>query len=900
MSLFATLRCWWRAIINRSHIDYDVKEEFQFYIDSYAEDLIRQGMEPDEAQRQARITLGRAEMQNEKYRDAIGLRAFDELGADIRYGLRSLFKNPGYATVAVLSLALGIGATTAMFSMIYAVLIHPFPYADSDRIMNPVLIDEQNPQQYRWFAMYKPQFELFSHARSIESLLGFRNVNMEITGNELPEDVAAIYLTENADTFFGVRALLGRGIQPSDAQSSGQPIVVLNYKFWQRHFNGDPAVIGGTLQLDHASYTIVGVMPRSFAFSDMMGVGDVYLPRSLLHDTVNPPIRWPYTPWIKLKPNVSRVQADAELLPLVKQFAKENPHPYPKQFHLQLQPIIGPFEENSGHTLHLLLAAVLLLLAIGCANCSILLLARGEARQHELAVRSAIGASRWRIIRQLLVESLVVAFSGAVLGVVASYWLAQLPLKLSPDSFPAESVIRINLPVLAFSVGLALCSGILFGLVPALKLSRPDPARTMQASLRRISGSSNRRRWNLLIAGQIALTLLLLATAGSAIGGFLRLMKTPLGYDPNNVMQAGIVLHWNNPRDWESIKSREDRAAFIDRVRQKISAVPGVTSVAISTGSSIPPYSGFEQPIEFSGKGTSEECKARVHVVGPEFFATLKIPLLRGRIWDQTENQRGDFIAIVNESFVNHYWPQEDPIGKKLRIPSFKSGGPLEVSSPHSDDSRQVIGVIGDLRNDGLDRPVAPAIYLPYTSYMPPFAQFVIRTQGEPLAYLHAVREAVRSVASDQQISNGAYDLSEAIERDAQWTRQKLFSVLFGVFSTLALLLALAGLFSVVSWSVAQKTSEFGVRMALGASRSHILWVAMRVAARSVIIGISVGLTIELFIHKLLIQWMNNSDLASNGLAVATLLLVISALIACLLPARRAISIHPVEALRYE
>ena len=239
-------------------------------------------------------------------------------------------------------------------------------------------------------------------------------------------------------------------------------------------------------------------------------------------------------------------------------------------------------------------------------------------------------------------------------------------------------------------------------------------------------------------------------------------MKTPLGYDPNNVMQAGIVMHWNNPRDWESIPFREDRAAFIDQVRQKIAAVPGVTSVAVSTGSSIPPYSGVEQSVDIPGKGNSEERKARVYVVSPESFAILKILLLHGRVWDETENQRGDFIAIVNERFVNHYWPQEDPIGKQLRIPSLKSGGPLEAASPHSDGLRQVIGVINDLRNDGLDKPVMFAIYLPYTTYMAPFAQFVIRTQGEPLAYLHAVREAVRSFASDQQLSNGAYDLREA------------------------------------------------------------------------------------------------------------------------------------------
>ncbi len=898
MNLFATLRLWWKAIVNRSRIGSEVEEEFTFHIDAYVSDLIRQGITPAEAQRKARIDLGLANTQNERYRDAMGLRVFDELGADIRYGLRSLFKNPGYSSVAILSLALGIGATTAMFSLIYAVLIHPFPYADSDRIMNPDIITEEGPRMV-WFVMDKSQFEVFKKAKSIESLLGFSKVNAELTGEDLPEDVAAMYLTENADTFFGVRALLGRGIQPSDAEGGGKHVAVLNYEFWQRHFHGDRAVIGRTLQLNHTIYTIVGIMPRTFAFNDTFGGGDVYLPKSLQRDSTNPPIRSLYTPWIKLKADVSPAAADAELDTIVHQFAKENPDDFTKRFHLHLQPIIVPYEQNIGHTLALLLAGVLLLLAIGCANCSILLLARGEARQHELAVRSAIGASRWRIIRQLLVEALVVSFSGAALGVVSSYWLAKLPMQLSPNSFPPESVIRINFPILMFSAGLALLCGVLFGLFPALRLSRPNLARAIQTRLRRIGGSDRRRKVNPLIAAQIALTLLLLATAGMAIGAFLHLTNVPLGYDPDHVMQAGIVMHVTNPKDWHDIQSREGRVAFVDQIRQKMAAIPGVTSVAVGSDST-PPYSGIDYPVEVAGKSNNTGQDVRVHLTSPEFFATLHIRLLRGRVWTQAENKQGDFVAVVNEAFAHRYWPQENPIGQQLRLPTLKASGPVLAASPDSAGWRQVVGVIADLRNDGVDRPAVPAIYLPYTTFMAPRVQFEIRTQGEPLAMLHSVRAAVQSVASDQQVSDKSFDLKEAIERDSQWTRQRLFSVLFGFFSALGLLLALMGLFSVVSYNVAQRTSEFGIRMALGASRRHIGWVATRVAGLSVAVGVAVGLAVQMFIQRLLTTWMGNSDLAPHNVVPATILLILCSVIACLLPARRAASIHPVEALRYE
>lgn len=898
MKPFSVIRCWWNAVVHRSRVEDDVKEEFQFYLDSYAENLMQQGLEPAEAQRQARIALGRPETQGEKYREAVGLHAFDGLGADIRYGLRSLLKNPGYAAVVILSLALGIGATTAMFSLIYASLVHPFPYVDADRIMNPKIVATEGPAM-RWFAVYKPQYEELQNSPFVESVLGFLNDNAELTGGDLPEDVAIVYLTENAGAFFGVPALMGRMIQGSDAQGGGQNVVVLNYRFWQRHFQGDRSVVGRTLQINHADYTIVGVMPRAFAFNDTMGTGDVYLPMSLNRGSINPPLRRIYVPWIKLKPGVNMTAANQQLDALVHQFAKENPTHFAKSFYLQLQPIVAPYRENMGRSVALLLAGVVLLLAIGCANCAMLLLARGQARQHELAVRTAIGASRWRIIRQLLVEAVAISFAGAAFGVVASYWLAQLPLKLSPSSFPPESIIRINLPILVFSVGLALVCGLLAGLFPALRLSRPDLAPTMQANPRRNPGDSRKRKINVLITGQITLTLLLLATAGSAIGAFLRLMRTPLGYDPNHVLNIGIMLHMREAADWGRLRLREGRTSFIDQIKQKIATVPGITSVTVATDST-PPYSGIDEQVEVSGSANRPDQQGRVHFVSPEYFATLRIPVVRGRVWTQAENRNGDSVALVNQSFARGYWPGKDPIGQQLRLPTLKAEGPFLAASAGSADWRQVIGVIADHRNNGVDNPTVPAVYLPYPTFMMPYAQFDIRTKGEPLSYLRAIRQAVQSISSDQQVSKGPYDLNEAIARDAQWTRQRLFSVLFGFFSALALLLALIGLFSVVSYIVTRKTAEFGVRIALGASRSHILWIAARIAAQSVMTGIAAGLTIDLFIYHVLARWMDNSHSDFRGLLIATLCLGVCSAIACIIPARRAASIHPTEALRYE
>jgi predicted permease len=644
-------------------------------------------------------------------------------------------------------------------------------------------------------------------------------------------------------------------------------------------------------------------MPRSFAFNDMAGVGDVYLPASRTPPVNTPsgPIV-PYILMVKLRPHVTRAAANSVLEPIL---FEEFEH-VPDHLHLALTPIIWIFQQNTGTTLTLLLAGVVLLLVIGCANCSILLLARGRTRQHELAIRSAIGASRWRIVRQLLVEAIVISCAGAVLGVVASYWLAKLPLVLSPDSFPAESVIRINTPILAFSVALALLCGILFGLIPALRLSRRDSARMLPGRQTGIVAAPAKHRWSVLIAAQVALTLLLMATAGTAIHSFLGLMRMPLGYDPANVMRVGIGLHNRKPGEWSRIQPREARIAYIEQIREKIASLPGVSTVAVGVDAT-PPYTEpfYDKFFEIEGTGDREQAQARVILVDQRYFAALRIPVLQGRIWNADENTRGDFIAVVNQTFATRYLSWSTGLGRQLRIPDLTSqNNRYRVTSAQSTAWRQIIGVVGDARNDGLNHPVVPAIYVPYTAVMQTDAPFFVRTQGDPLTYLHSIRVAVASISPDQQISatggfNSTLTLNEAIESDAQYRSQRLFSILFGIFSAMALALALVGIFSLVAYSVAQRTTEFGVRLALGAPRKHVLWIAARIALVSAAAGIVIGLAVDSFLGAVLAHWMQNA-FAVGSLFAAAALLALSAILACLLPARHAIAVSPTEALRYE
>ena len=805
---------------------------------------------------------------------------------DLRFALRQFRNYPGFVVTAVLSLALGIGATVSVFSVIYAVLLNPWPYGGADRICTIELMDAAGNDN--WGGLTGPQIRQLRQARSIEDVLGLNEWSLTVTGGDLPEDVQAIYLTPSAFKFLGMPAMLGRNFLSSDAPEGQEPqqVVVLSNKFWQRHFNGDPAVVGKPIQLVHKTYTILGVAAPRFTFEE----GDVFIPLKL---SSSPTIA--YGSYIKLRPGVTREAAAAELAPLFQQFAKETPNHFPKHYKLAVRQLGFFYRQQLGPTLALLLGGVGLLLLIGCGNVSILLLARGTARQHEFGIRSAVGASGGRIVRQLLTESLLLAFAGAALGVALAYSSLQAIVSRLPEYlFPKEADFHINLPLLLFSVGLALLTGVVFGLFPALQLARPRINQALQANTRKIAGTVRGKQFhNTLIAGQIALTLLLMTAAGAAIQGFVRMTHVPLGYDPHNVMSVGIPVHEN------TYKTIAERVNFYTQLRARIETLPDVISTGISSNAT-PPNSGWEQPFELSGKPAGQEQTARLEFVDPGYFRSLHLPLRQGRVWDQTEITHSAPLVLVNETFAKRYYAGGNILGRSLKIPTLKNEPPYQLAAPGSDGWLQVVGVVADSRNDGLDKPIKPAIFLPFSIYMWMHTQILVQSRVDPQSILHSVRRQIVAVNADQQANGKVNNLETWIQREPEWGRGRLISILFAAFAGLALALSAIGLYSVVSYSVAQRTNEFGIRMALGAQKKDVLWNVLRSAGVSVGSGLLAGLAVSLGLDRLLKSWVENIAHDPWLILASALVLLATAGLACLVPSWRASSVDPMTALRSE
>jgi len=806
--------------------------------------------------------------------------------SDLRYAARELRRRPGFALTAIVSLALGIGATSAVFSVVYGVLIDPFPYVGAERIMQISLRDPAG--RLRGAGMTGDQILQLRQARTVESVVAEDGWNLTTTDGDIPEDVSASYISPNAPNHWGTPALLGRWLVPADAPPGQDPqrVVVLGYQFWQRYYSGDPTAVGRTIQLVRKDYQIVGVMPPRFRWRE----ADIYVP---LKTSFEPNIYYGTT--LKLKPGVTIAEANAELQPILQEFAKQTPTRYPDTFRVNLRSIVELFARPMGPKLYLLLGAVASLLLVGCANVSILLLVRGTHRQQELAVRAALGAGRRRIVQQLLTEALAIAVVGAALGVfIAWRGLVLIVAWVPTNSFAAESVIEMNVPVLVFSTALALITAIVFGVWPALQLSRPDLGRVAQASTRRVHGSAQGRRLHrVMVAVQVALTLLMLTAAGAAAKGFLRLATADLGYDPENTMSLPIPVHDGTYKTWK------ERSEYFERLRAAVAAMPQVVSAGISTNAT-PPANGGDTTIEIRGVSSLEKPIVRSNYISPEYFTVLHIPLAQGRLWDQDDSKRGAAVAVINQKMATQYWPGGDAIGRQVRIPGVKDEPPYSPASSAVGEWLEVVGVVGDAKNDGLRNPIKPAMYVPYTWKMRMFTQILVRTRGvPPLAALPDVRAEIVRVDREQQVMR-VRDLNGWITNLQEYAQQRLVANLFAVFSLLALALSAVGLYSVVSYGVATRTNEFGIRMALGARARDVVRMVLAGTSWNVAAGLLAGLILCLVFDKLASQWVTESSRDPLILGSVTALLMAVAALACFVPARRAASIDPMEAVRHD
>jgi predicted permease len=818
----------------------------------------------------------------------------ESLLQDLRFTLRQLRKEKSFTIAAILSLALGIGATTAVFSVVYGILIDPYPYKDARRMVHVQLLDRDGRMQGLLINNGPEYYELLQ-ARCVDEdfMQGGNTVTM--TGsNTLPVSVQLGEYTPNLFTYMGVPPTLGRQFTNADtADGQASQVAVLSYLFWKKQYGASRDVLGKTIELDHKQYTIIGVANPRFTWGD----SDVYVPHLVSND-----VKDYRNSFLKLKPGVSLQAARAEVEPLVLQFAQRDPKGYPPVTRIKVvtlnEMVLGEF----AGTLLLLFSAVALLLVIGCANVSILMLARGAARMHELALRSSVGASRGRIMRQLLTESVLLSLLGATLGVLSAFLgVKAISAALPFYSFPHEAVIHVSVPVLAFSIVVAILTGILFGMSPALRLSRPNLSELIQSGTTRHSGDgAGRKTHRLLIAGQVALSLVLLVLAGAATRAFMSAYRIPLGYDADRVTNLNLTFPGNSYPKWP------ERAAKFEAIRQTVANAPGVEQASVlSTWT--PPMQGYTAKLEIESKQELTGIQTQLVLASPEIFETLGIPLVRGRGFTTAETQRAAHVALVNQALVQNYLAGTDPIGKHLRSPGLKVDYPMLVSAEGNDTWFEVIGVVANARNNtafrggsgnGKQEDVQPALYVPYTLILPPGVSLMVRTRGDAATAIRSTQQRLRALDPEVAVSD-QHTLTWYLETMV-WGQQRFIAALFAIFSLLGLVLSATGLYSVVSYSVNQRTQEMGIRMALGAQRIDIVELVLRSVAVTVGIGIALGLALAIALNKLVAHWVQSGSRDPMMLAGVALLLVLIALLACIWPARRAATLDPVRALRTE
>ena len=877
-----------RALLHKDKVERDMDRELRFHLEMEIEENVRRGMTLPEARREALVRFGGVEKFKEECRDVRGAPLAESLLQDVRYGARILFRNPGFTLVAVLTLGLGIGANTAIFSVIYGVLMRPLPYKDGNQL---VIVQQQAPLAHVLnvpFSVKEVQ-DYREENQTLDAVVEHHSMSFTLLGGQEPQRVQTGVVSANFFDVLGVKPLLGRTFVAADDEHGSDAVIVLSYQYWRQSHGGDPSIVGRTFQMNNRPHTVIGVLPPIPQYPNEQ---DVYMPtshcptRSSEQFMSNRNARM-MSVFGRLKPGVPLAQAQADLSTLASNLQKQYPDSYPanRGYAASVVPLQDELTRRAKPTFLILLGTAGLVLLIACANVANLTLARLMRREREMAIRAALGAGRSRLIRQLLTESVLLSFAGGVLGLVLAAGGLQLLVSFAARFTTRASEIRIDGFVLLFTLLVSVATGLIFGLMPAFSSDRNLTGALKEGGGRSSAGLQRQRVRNLLIVAQVGVSFILLIWAGLMLRSLIKLQHVNPGFDPERVLAMRISPNWSK------FNTNEETLALLLRILDKARSEPGVLSAAL--GSTFPlnqlgiTNGPFNRGFQIEGRPIPDGellPQADFRTASTDYFETVRQPLVRGRTFSEGDKDKALPVAVINQSTVRHRWGDEDPIGRRL---SFDRGQTWLT----------VVGVVGDVRQYGLDREPPDEIYIPLAQ-----AQFggnlLVRTAADPMSIAKLMREAVYEVDSDTAVDR--VQTLEQVRNDAV-ASPRLTAILLAMFAGLALVITAAGIAGVMALSVNQRTHELGVRLALGATPGKVLRMVMREGMSFVLVGLSVGLVGALLLGRLMSALLFAVEPTDpiTFLAVASVLIGVAAA-ACFVPARRVTSIDPMLALRSE
>jgi predicted permease len=868
----------WRAVIHKDKLENELDEELRFHLERDIEQNIRSGMTTQDARYAALKSFGGVDRSKEECRDARGVRLLDNLRRDFSYSLRVLLKSYAFTLVVVLTLALGIGANTAIFSFANGILLRPLPYPQSDRLA--VINETALKRGIDSMSVSFPNFLDWREQNTVFENIGvyFGSNRFSLIGAGEPVEIRGSRISHGLLETLRVSPQLGRTFTANEDRPDEDAVVILGHNLWQRTFGGDPNIVGQMITISNRPRTVIGVMPKGFRFPE---VSDLWVPLALTTKTFTRNDHG-LSAIARLKEGVTISGAQAEMSTIAARIEQQNP-----VTNEGLGVIVTSLHEKLASDyregLLILLGVVGFVLLVACVNVANLMLGRATARQKEFALRAALGAGRWQIMRQVFIESLLLAIVGGALGFALSVWALQLLLKAIPFQLPFWMYFGLDLRVLGFTIAITLLTGLIFGALPALHTSRIDLNDTLKEGGRGTSGAQGYSR-SLLVVTEIALSLILLVGAGLMIQSFLRLQRVNIGLDPKNVLRASVSLPQTKYRE------ADQQATFFKKLQAQIQSLPGVE---VSSATTMVPLSGGGWGRSLTVEGypilpVGQAPMIQHTVVAPNYFRTMGIRILLGRDFNDADNNDAPKVTIIDERLAREYWPNENPVGKRIRL------GPPEDNEPW----HTIIGVVGAVRHQRMQEDTRKSVYLPHLQIPVNGMSIVARTTSDPKDLVGAFRREVAQLDSDLPVST--VETMEEVVADSIW-QPRLYAKLFGVFATGALLLAVIGIYGVMAYLVQTRTHEIGVRMALGATARDVFKLivgrGMKLTAIGVLLGIGGAAALTRLMHGLL---FNTSATDPITFILISLLLSLAAFFACYLPARRAAKVDPLVALRYE